>query len=62
MLTQNDIIFIQEACGHKVNEIIREIVDNANKVSALEQAAKAAAEAQAKEAAKPKTTKTKKGE
>lgn len=63
-MTQNDIIFIQEACGHKVSALINEIVANANTVSALEQAKAAAAKAQeeAKTTEKPKTTKSKKGE
>lgn len=46
-MTQNDIIFIREACGHKVNALIDEIVANANEVYAINQAkaqAKAAAE------------------
>jgi hypothetical protein len=64
-MTQNDIIFLKEACGHKVNALIEEIVANANEVFAINQAkaqAKAAAEQAQQAKAEPKAKKSKKGE
>lgn len=64
-MTQNDIIFLKEACGHKVNALIDEIVANANEVFAINQAkaqAKAAAEQAQQAKVEPKAKKSKKGE
>lgn len=57
MITQNEINFINEACGQKVSDMVAEIVKNANKIAEYEAKPKAAAEEN-----KSKTTKTKKGE
>ena len=58
MITQNEINFINEACGQKVSDMVAEIVKNANYVAEHEAEPKMAAV----EENKPKTTKTKKGE
>lgn len=50
-MTQNEINFINEACGQKVADMVAEIVKNANKIAEYEAKPKAAAEN------KPKTTK-----